>query len=380
MRQKAVFKMTMLAIAVMMVLAGCGSNNGAGNGANSGGNGASNNQAGASNGTDVSGGEKEASKGEGVVNVFTARHYDIDFQLFDEFEKKTGIQVNEIKGTAEELVERMKREGESSEADLFITVDGGVLNYAKESGVLQPIESETVNDIVAPELRDADNHWVAMASRARIIAYAKDRVTPDQLSTYEDLADPKWKGKVLIRSSSNLYNQSLVASMIELNGEEAAAKWTEGIVANMARDPEGGDRDQAKAVVAGIGDVAVMNTYYVGQLLHSKDAEEVKVGESIGIFFPNQDTTGTHLNISGIGLAKHAKNKENAIRLIEYMVSKEAQEMLINGSFEFPVNKDAELPAIHKEWGEFKSQQIDYSVLGKNNKAATELMNKAGWK
>ncbi|MBH5317449.1 Fe(3+) ABC transporter substrate-binding protein [Paenibacillus sp. GSMTC-2017] len=321
-----------------------------------------------------------ATKKNQVVNVFTARHYDIDFSMFDEFEKQTGIVVNEIKGTAEELVERMKREGASSEADLFITVDGGVLDYAKSNGVLQKIESEVVNGNVPAKLRDKDNNWVGVATRARVIAYAKDRVKPEQLSTYEALTEEQWKGKVLVRSSSNLYNQSLVASLIALNGEEQTQQWANGMVANFARTPDGGDRDQAKAVVAGLGDVAIMNTYYVGQMLNSKDAEEVKVAQNIGIFFPNQETTGAHLNISGIGLAAHAKNKDNAIKLIEFMTGKEGQEMLTNASFEFPVNEKAEVPALLKEWGEFKTQELDYAKLSEFNKKATELMNKAAWK
>ncbi|MED1803112.1 Fe(3+) ABC transporter substrate-binding protein [Brevibacillus porteri] len=323
---------------------------------------------------------QEPAATEQVVNVFTARHYDIDSKLFAEFTKQTGIKVNEVKGTAEELVERLKREGESSEADLFITVDGGVLNYAKQNGVLQPIQSAKVEKNVPKELRDPDNQWIGMATRARVIVYAKDRVKPEQLSTYEDLATDKWKGKVLVRSSSNLYNQSLVASFIELNGEQAALDWAKGLVNNFARKPEGGDRDQAKAVVAKVGDVAIMNTYYVGQMLNSKDAEEVKVAQNIGVFFPNQETTGTHLNISGIGLTKHAKNKDNAVKLIEFVTGKEAQTMLTNGSYEFPVNAEADKPALLKEWGEFKTQKLDFAKLGEYNKKAVELLNQAGWK
>jgi iron(III) transport system substrate-binding protein len=352
-----------LLLGASMMLAACGGNGGTN-----------------ANGTEADGGNVQSGSGTGVVNVFTARHYDIDFAMFDEFEKKTGIAVNEIKGTAEELVERMKREGESTEADLFITVDGGILNYAKENGVLQPIESEGILANVPDNLRDSDNHWVGLATRARVLVYDKERVKPEQLSTYEDLAGEQWKGKVLVRSSSNLYNQSLVASMIELNGAADTERWAQGLVANFARDPEGGDRDQAKGIAAGTADVAIMNTYYVGQMLHSKDAEEVKVAESIGVFFPNQETTGTHLNISGIGLGAHAKNKENALKLVEYMTGKEGQEMLTSGSFEFPVNSDAELPELLKSWGEFKTQSIDFAKLGENNKAATELMNKVGWK
>ncbi|MBP1996650.1 Fe(3+) ABC transporter substrate-binding protein [Paenibacillus eucommiae] len=317
---------------------------------------------------------------EQVVNVFTARHYDVDSQLYDAFTKKTGIKVNEIKGTAEELVERLKREGESTEADLFVTVDGGVLNYAKQNNVLQPIQSDTIINNVPEQWRDKDNNWVGIATRARVIVYAKDRVKPEQLSTYEDLASDKWKGKVLVRSSSSLYNQSLLASFIDLNGEQQAEEWAKGIVTNLARNPEGGDRDQAKAIAAKIGDVAIMNTYYVGQMLNSKDAEEVKVAENIGVFFPNQDTTGTHLNISGVGMTQHSKNKENAIKLVEFITGEEGQSLLTQGSFEFPVNKAAKKPDLLNTWGEFKTQQIDFAKLGDHNKKATEILNKVGWK
>ncbi|GAA3400090.1 Fe(3+) ABC transporter substrate-binding protein [Paenibacillus hodogayensis] len=322
-----------------------------------------------------------AAKGkEQVVNVFTARHYDVDSTLYDAFTKQTGIKVNEVKGTAEELVERLKREGTSTEADLFVTVDGGVLNYAKQNDVLQPITSQAIDKNVPKQFRDKDNQWVGVATRARVIVYAKDRVKPEQLSTYEDLASDKWKGKVLVRSSSSLYNQSLLASFIELNGEAKAEEWAKGIVTNLARKPEGGDRDQAKAIAAKVGDVAIMNTYYVGQMLNSKDAEEVKVAQNIGVFFPNQSTTGTHLNISGIGLTKHAKNKDNAIKLVEFFTGKEGQSMLTQGSFEFPVNETADRPELLKTWGTFKTQQIDFGKLGDHNKKATELLNKVGWK
>jgi iron(III) transport system substrate-binding protein len=314
------------------------------------------------------------------VNVYTARHYEVDDTLYSNFTKSTGIKVNVVKGTAEELVERMKREGASSPADLFITVDGGVLNNAKLSGVLQPIQSSVITENVPAQYRDKENQWIGLSSRARIIAYSKERVKPEQLSTYEDLATDKWKGKVLVRSSTSLYNQSLLASLIELGGEAKAEQWAKGIATNLGRAPEGGDRDQAKAILAGQGDVAIMNTYYVGQLLNSKDAEEVKVGKQIGVFFPNQQTTGTHLNISGAGLAKNSKNKDAAIKLIEYLTGTEAQGIFSKVNFEFPVNPKAELPELLKSWGEFKKQQLDFSKLGEHNKKAVEILNKVGWK
>jgi len=379
MKKNYIVSVVLLTMLTVLVLAGCGANN-AGNDKT---NGTSPSPEASPAATEAAGESNNAAKNNSkdqVVNVFTARHYDIDSQLFDAFTKETGIKVNEIKGTAEELVERLKREGESSEADLFITVDGGVLNYAKQNEVLQPIKSTTVDNNVPAEWRDNENNWVGIATRARVIVYAKDRVKPEQLSTYEDLASDQWKGKVLVRSSSSLYNQSLLASFIELNGEQKAEEWAKGLVGNFARDPEGGDRDQAKAIVAGLGDVAIMNTYYVGQMLNSKDAEEVKVAEQIGVFFPNQETTGTHLNISGVGLTKHAKNKDNAVKLIEYMTGKDGQTLLTHGSFEFPVNTAAEKPELLKGWGDFKTQKLDFSKLGEHNKKAVELLAKVGWK
>jgi iron(III) transport system substrate-binding protein len=317
---------------------------------------------------------------EKVVNVFTARHYPADEELFKKFTEETGIEVNVVKAEAEELIERLKREGESTEADLFITVDGGVLANAKQNDILQPVSSELVEANVPENLRDADNKWIGMSTRARVIAYSKDRVTPDQLSTYEDLTSDKWKGKVLARSSTNLYNQSLLASFIELNGEAQAEEWAAGIVKNFARQPDGGDRDQAKAIAAGTGDVAIMNTYYVGLMLHSEDPEEVKVAENIGVFFPNQETTGTHINISGIGLTKHAKHPNNATKLIEYITSVEAQEYLSANNFEFPVNPEATKAELLQSWGDFKAQQLNFDTLGTHNAKALEIFNKVGWK
>ncbi|MGE7872557.1 Fe(3+) ABC transporter substrate-binding protein [Bacillus paramycoides] len=321
--------------------------------------------------------KKEESK---VVNVYTARHYESDDKLFESFTADTGVKVNVVKGKAEELIERLKREGESTEADLFITVDGGVLNTAKKNGVLQPVSSKEIDKNVPKNLRDKDNEWIGLATRARVLVYAKDRVKPEQLSTYEDIATANWKGKVLARSSTSLYNQSLLASIIALNGEQKAEEWAKGIVENFAQDPQGGDRDQAKAVVAGKADVAIMNTYYVGLLANSQDPEEVKVAEKLGVFFPNQDTTGTHVNISGAGLVKHSKNKENAVKLIEYFTSEKAQTELSKANFEFPVNKKAEMPELLKSWGTFKTQKIDFAVLGENNAKATQIFNKVGWK
>ncbi|KZL92578.1 Fe(3+) ABC transporter substrate-binding protein [Clostridium magnum] len=323
---------------------------------------------------------KEATKTSGVVNVYTERNYDVDKQLYADFEKKTGIKVNLIEGKGDELLERLVREGKDSEADMFITADAGKLHVAKEKGVLQPSLSDTIAKNVPENLRDKDSNWIGLTMRARVIVYAKDRVEPEQLSTYEDLTSDKWKGKVLVRSSSVIYNQSLLASFIDINGEQKTTEWAKGIVANLAREPKGNDRDQAKAVVAGVGDVAIMNTYYVGLLANSSDPEEVKVAEKIGVFFPNQSTSGTHINVSGAGVTKSSKNKENAIKLIEFLSSTEAQKSYASVNYEYPVNKAVEPSELLKSWGEFKTQNINLTKLGENNKKAVEIMNAVGWK
>ncbi len=317
---------------------------------------------------------------EKTVNIYSARHYEADKALYALFEEQTGITVNVVSGKAPELIERIKREGDATQADLFITVDGGVLHTAKEAGILQPITSAAALANVPAGLRDKDGFWVGLTTRARVIVYAKDRVKPEQLSTYEDLADPKWKGRVVVRPSSSLYDQSLIASLITLDGEKETLAWVKGLVANFARPPKGNDRGQAKDIVSGQGDVTLMNTYYIGQMLNSKDPEEVKVAERVGVFFPNQKSTGTHINVSGAALTKHAKNKDNAIRFIEFLTSAPAQEQLSAGNYEFPANPKAKKHPLLESWGDFKVQSIDFSVLGMNNPKAIQLVTEGGWK
>ena len=317
---------------------------------------------------------------EKVVNIYSARHYNSDNALYALFEKQTGIKVNVVSGKAPELIERIKREGGATSADLFITVDGGVLQTAKAAGILQPVTSKSVLANVPAALRDSDSHWVGLTTRARVIVFSKARVRPEQLSTYEDLADPKWRGKVVVRPSSSLYDQSLVASLIMLDGEAKALEWVKGLVANFARPPKGNDRGQAKDIVAGLADVTLMNTYYIGQMLNSKDPEEVKVAEQVGVFFPNQSTTGTHINISGVALTKHAKHSENAIKFMEFLTAVPAQEQLSAGNYEFPVNPGAKKHPLLESWGAFKTQGIDFSVLGTNNAKAIQLVTEGGWK
>jgi iron(III) transport system substrate-binding protein len=324
--------------------------------------------------------ESSDSEGEQVVNVYTHRHYASDQELFDIFEKSTGIQVNVINASADELIQKMTIEGAHSPADVLITVDAGRLTRAKELNLLQPIKSEILNKTVASHLRDPENYWFALTKRARIIVYAKDRMDATQLSTYEDLASEKWKGKILIRSSGNIYNQSLLASLIVNDGEAEAKKWAEGVVSNMARAPKGNDRDQVKAVVAGEGDIAVVNTYYIGNMLNSESPEEVKAAKAIGVFFPNQEGRGAHINISGAGVARYAPNKENAIKLIEFLISKEAQKIFANTNYEYPVNPDVQASELLQSWGEFKEDSMLLSKLGENNKKAVIIFDEASWK
>lgn len=314
------------------------------------------------------------------VNVYTHRHYPADQELFSAFETKTGIKVNVVNAKADELIHKMTIEGEQSPADVLITVDAGRLVRAKAKGLLQKINSDKINSIVSKHLRDKEGYWFALTKRARVIVYSKERVQPEQLSTYENLMESTWKNKILVRSSNNIYNQSLLASIITNKGMDFAKKWAESLVANMARDPKGNDRDQVKAVMGGEGDIAIVNTYYIGKLLNSENQEEVKAGQSVGIFFPNQNDRGTHINISGAGVAKHAPNKENAIQFIEFLLSEEAQAVFAKTNFEYPVNKSVKPSKLLESWGDFKEDSISLSELGNNNKLAVILFDEAGWK
>ncbi len=262
----------------------------------------------------------ESGPGE-VVNVYSHRHYDADQLLFDRFEELTGIEVRVVTASADELITRLGREGEASPADILITVDAGRLHRAKELGLLRSVRSDELSAVIPEHLRDPEGYWFGLTQRARILAYAKDRVSPAELSTYEALADPKWRGSVLVRSSENIYNLSLLASMIAANGSEAAESWAEGVVQNLARPPQGNDTDQIMDVAAGVGDVAIVNTYYVGRLLHDMDPAARELASQVGVFFPNQGGRGAHVNVSGAGVTTYAPNPENAVRLLEFLVS-----------------------------------------------------------
>ena len=314
------------------------------------------------------------------VNVYSARHYDTDLELYDNFTEKTGIEVNLIEGGSDELIERINSEGINSPADVLITVDAGRLWRAKEAGVLQAYNSELLNDVIPQELRDVDDEWVGLSRRIRGIVYHKDRVSPDELEGYWDLSDDKWEGRVCIRSSNNIYNQSLVASLIETHGVEDTEEWATGFVENFARAPQGGDTDQIKAVAAGVCDVAIANHYYLARLISSDQEEDREVAEQVAIYFPTEEYGGTHVNISGAGIAVNSPNRENATRFLEYLATEEAQEFYAIGNNEFPILDGMELPPILEQFGAIESDAVNVTSYGENNPEAIRLMDRAGWR
>lgn len=316
-----------------------------------------------------------AATNGGDVNIYSSRHYNTDDQLYDGFTEQTGIEVNLIEGKDDELIERIKSEGINSPADILITVDAGRLWRGAQAGIFAPVESEILEEKIPENLQDPDNLWFGFSKRARVIVYNKDQVDPSQLSTYEDLTDPKWKGKFIVRSSSNIYNQSLVAGMIEEKGEEATSEWIKGLVANFARSPQGNDTSQIEDVAAGVADLTLANTYYLARY-----EDNPEVFEKVGIFFPNQDDRGTHVNISGAGLLKNAPNKENAIAFLEYLASPKAQEFFALGNNEYPVVEGTPLTPVIENLGEFKDDTTNVSSYGKNNAAAVKIMDRSGWK
>ncbi|NJK42042.1 MAG: Fe(3+) ABC transporter substrate-binding protein [Acaryochloridaceae cyanobacterium SU_2_1] len=321
----------------------------------------------------------ESQSGQAVVNVYTARHYDTDEELYQDFTKKTGIKINLLEGKDNELLERIKNEGTNRQADVLITVDAGRLWRAEEAKLLQPIQSDILKAKVPENLRHPDGLWFGLTRRARILVYNKAKIKPAQLSTYEALAEPTWKGRVCVRSSNNIYNQSLLGSFIESEGPEATKAWAKGLVANLARPPKGGDTDQIKAVAAGQCDVAIVNHYYLARMAQSKNAEDQAVAAKVGAFFPNQQDRGTHVNISGAGVVANAPHQKNAIAFLEYLTSAEAQTVFAEGNDEYPVVKDVAIPAVLKEYGEFKADTINVSAYGRNNPEAIKIADQVGW-
>lgn len=316
------------------------------------------------------------------INIYSQRHYDSDKMQYKKFEEKTGIKVNVTKAGADELIQRLKNEGDNSQADLFITVDVGKLWQASDMGLFQKFYDKKVFNNIDPQFLDKNGYWVPLTYRSRVVVYSNERVKKEDLSTYEDLANEKWRGRLLVRSSSNAYNQALMSSLVANLGPDAVTSWSEAVVKNFARDPKGSDRDQVKAIAAGQGDIAIVNSYYIGLLLSSEKEEEISAGNSVSVFFPNQGEgeRGAHINVSGIALAKNAPNKENAIELIKYLTSVEGQETYVNNSYEYSVNPNVKPDQIVQAWGEFKKDPVDLNMLGIKRDEAIRIFDKTGWK
>ncbi len=312
------------------------------------------------------------------LNLYSSRHYDTDERLYSEFTEATGIAINRIEGNADELIARMRAEGANSPADVLLTVDTSRLQRAKDEGVLQSIDSAVLEDRVPANLQDSDNQWFGFSQRARIIFYAKDRVENPPMD-YLSLADPQYKGMVCHRSSSNVYSQTLLASVIENHGAEAARDWAAGVVANFARDPEGGDTDQLRGLVSGQCDISIANTYYFARALRTEvDGLSADI-DSIGWIFPAQDAEGAHMNLSGGGVAANAPNRDNAIAFLEYLTSDQAQVYFSAGNDEFPAVPGVELSESVAKLGEFKADDVNLSAVATNLPEAQKIFNEVGW-
>ncbi len=313
------------------------------------------------------------------VNLYSYRQEGLIKPLLDAFTQKTKIKVNLVSGGEDALIERLKAEGAASPADLLMTVDAGRLVRAKEAGLFQPIKSPAIDEVVPPALRDPDGLWTGLSMRARPIMYAVDRVKPADLSTYEDLASAKWKGKVCVRSSSHIYNQSMVSAMLEAVGPAKTEAWAKGFAANLARKPQGGDRDQIKAVAAGECDVALVNTYYLAGMLASKDPADQAAAAKVKVFWPNQSDRGAHVNISGIGVTKSARNVPQAVALIEFLLSDEAQKIYAEVVGEFPIKAGVARSAAVASFGPFKAETVSLATLAKHNPEAVRIFDRVGW-
>ena len=318
------------------------------------------------------------------VNVYTSRHYDSDDALYEEFTEETGIKVNIISGKGSALLQRLKAEGKNSPADIFFTVDAGNLWKVQKEGLFQSIQSEKVLTEVPENLRGPNDEWTAIAKRARVIFYNPENISDELVENfnYEDLADQKWNKKIVIRSSNNMYNQSLVASLIENIGEEATEKWAKKLVSNFSRKPQGNDRSQIIAVANGEADLAIANSYYIGIMLSgSAGQEQLEAAKKVKMIFPNQDNRGAHINISGAGILKNAPNKDNANSFIEFLISKRVQKYMIDKSYEYSVLNDVAPSSEIARFGtNFKEDQTSVRSFGELNPDAVKLMDRSGWK
>lgn len=321
-----------------------------------------------------------AASQEKVLNIYSARHYQTDEALYSNFTQSTGIEINRIEGKDLELIERLKQEGANSPADILITVDAGNLWIADQARLFQPARSKVLESRIPANLRHPEERWFGFSTRARVIVYNKDKVNPGEIQSYEDLADPRWKGRICMRSSGNIYNLSLMSSLIERLGEERAQQWATRVVQNFARDPKGGDTDQIKAVAAGECDLTLANTYYYVRLLKSGKPEDKKMVEKVGIVWPNQASSGTHVNISGAGVLKHAPHKNAAVKFLEYLASDQAQRYFANGNNEYPVVEGVLDNSELKSLGSFKRDPLSVAVYGKHQPLAQKIYDRAGWR
>tara|TARA_A100001011_G_scaffold196308_1_gene204629 strand:- start:1412 stop:2440 length:1029 start_codon:yes stop_codon:yes gene_type:complete len=318
------------------------------------------------------------------VNIYTSRHYDSDDELYALFTEKTGIQVNVISGKGAALIERIKAEGENSPADIYFTVDAGNLWKVQSEGFFQSISSNKINSIVPENLRGPNNEWIAIAKRARVIFYNPKKISKDEIKnlSYEDLSNPKWKGRIVIRSSNNMYNQSLVASLISNNGIENTEIWGKGLISNFARKPQGNDRSQIMAVANEEADLAIANSYYIGLMLSgTKGSEQLEAAKKVSIHFPNQNNRGAHINISGAGILKSSPNSKNAIKFLEFLLSEEMQKNIVNNSYEYPILENIDPHPLIKNFGtDFKEDRTSVTDYGELNPEAIKLMDRVGWK
>ncbi len=315
------------------------------------------------------------------ISVYSSRKEYLIEPLLTKFTEQTGIEVKLLTGKDDALIARLDSEGKNSPADLLITADAGRLYRAKVAGLLQPVKSLELEKNIPENLRDTDNQWFGLSMRSRVIMYNKNKVSADELSTYEALTDPKWKGRICIRSSDNIYNQSLLASMIASNGEQAAETWAKAIVANMARPPKGNDRAQMSAAVVGECDLAIANTYYYASWLTSDKPQDQENASQLAIFFPNQNDRGAHVNVSGAGVTRYSKNSEEAIQLLEFLSSEEAQEWYAQVNNEYPVRPGVATSELVQSWGyPFKADSLNLSRLGELNATAVKVFDRSGWK
>ena len=305
--------------------------------------------------------------------VYSARKEHLIKPLFDEYTKETGTKISFITDKAGPLLQRLKAEGKNTRADLLVTVDAGNLWHAAREGVLQPVESEVLKSNIPANLRDPGNQWFGLSLRARTIVYSTERVRPEELSTYEDLGDPKWKGRLVLRTSKKVYNQSLVAMLIAEHGEAETEKVVKSWVGNLATEPFSNDTKTMQAILAGQGDVGVVNTYYFGRLL--KKDPDLK----LALFWPNQETSGVHVNISGAGVTRYAKNRDAAVKFMEWLSSAKAQNMFADANMEYPVNQEVKTHPYVATWGEFKANERNLALAGQLQEAAIKLMDRAGY-